>query len=313
MDIYMTPLRYPGGKQRLAPFIRELLIENELLGGDYVEPYAGGAGIAIDLLVNGNVSHVHLNDSSVPIYAFWHSVIFHAEELCKYIADAELSVEEWKRRREVVRAPEKYDLIELGYSTFYLNRCNRSGVLSGGIIGGLAQEGRWKMDARFSKGKLIRRIETIASRSGAITIHNWDAERFMLEYIPTLPLNTFVYCDPPYFAQSSQLYLNDYEEEDHKRIAKVIQEQLQRKWVVSYDGVKEIQELYFLREKFLYRLQYNASKVYKGQEIFIFSDNLKLPSKSSLTFINDAMNPGDNAESPLSQGILLNESRLPPS
>jgi DNA adenine methylase len=292
MSQHCTPLRYPGGKQRLSPFISELLIDNNLVGGHYAEPYAGGAGVAIDLLLNQLVSHIHLNDSSLPVYAFWHTVITQPEELCRRILSASLTIEEWKKQREILRHPDQHDELNLGYSTLYLNRCNRSGVLAGGVIGGLEQTGKWKIDARFSRNELIRRIENIAARRHAITVHNWDAERFILEYIPTLPAKTLVYCDPPYFAQASRLYLNRYKADDHARVAKVIQEQLSRKWVVSYDSVPEILEYYGARRSFLYDLQYNASRVYKGREVFIFSDELKIPEKSSLPYINNAINRG---------------------
>ncbi|MBW5807278.1 DNA adenine methylase [Burkholderia sp. COPS] len=289
MSRYRTPLRYPGGKQKLTPFILEIIQANDLIGGHYVEPYAGGAGVAMELLLDNRVSKVHLNDSSLPIYAFWRSVLSKPDELCRMISTASLTVEEWKRRREIVRNPKGHSQLEVGFSTFYLNRCNRSGVLSGGLIGGLAQDGDWRMDARFSRNELIRRIEVIASRSSSIVLKNWDAERFMEEYVPTLPMETLIYCDPPYFEKASRLYLNSYAAADHERISNVIQRQLVRKWVVSYDSAPQILSYYGARRSFLYDLQYNASRVYKGKEIFVFSDDLKLPTESALSFINYAI------------------------
>lgn len=289
MSQHRTPLRYPGGKQRLAPFILELLVENGTINGHYVEPYAGGAGVALELLLSDSVSQVHLNDSSFPIYAFWNSILSRTEDFCRRISSASLTIEEWKKRREIVRHPADYGEFEVGYSTFYLNRCNRSGVLSGGVIGGLAQNGKWKMDARFSRNELIRRIEAIALRKDSITLRNWDAEKFILEYIPDLPANTFVYCDPPYFEKSSRLYLNRYEKNDHKRISEVIQQRLVKKWVVSYDSAAEILRYYSDRKSFLYDLQYNASRAYKGKEVFIFSDDVSVPKASLLPYIDEAL------------------------
>jgi DNA adenine methylase len=268
------------------------MTENGITGGHYAEPYAGGAGVAIGLLLNQVVNHIHLNDSSRPIYAFWHSIINYPEELCRRIRGASLTVEEWKKQREILRHPDQYGELDLGYSTLYLNRCNRSGVLTGGIIGGLDQTGPWKMDARFPRNELIRRIENIAAKRDAITVHNLDAERFILEYVPTLPDQTLVYCDPPYFSLSSKLYLNQYQAGDHKRVAEIIQEQLPRRWVVSYDSAPEILSYYDSRRSFLYDLQYNASRVYKGREIFVFSDDTVIPSKSSLPYINKVINNG---------------------
>ncbi len=292
MSQHQTPLRYPGGKQRLSPFIAELLTENRLVGGHYVEPYAGGAGVAIDLLIGGAVSHIHLNDSSKHVFAFWNSVLTQPEELCRRIRNADLTVEEWTRQRDILRNPDQHPEIDLGYSTFYLNRCNRSGVITGGVIGGLDQTGNWKIDARFSRNELIRRIENIAYRRDAITLRNWDAERFMLEHVLTLPEKTLIYCDPPYFALESRLYLNQYKPEDHKRVADFIQNNITKKWIVSYDSAPQILEYYKDRRSFLYSLQYNASRVYKGTEVFIFSDDLVIPRLSSLPYINVEINKG---------------------
>ncbi|MDH6055417.1 DNA adenine methylase [Umezakia ovalisporum] len=289
MGHYRTPLRYPGGKQRLTPFIFELLQSNDLLGCDYSEPYAGGSGVALELLLNFHVNHIHLNDSSFPIYAFWNSVLNNPEQLCRMIFNASLNIEEWKFRREVVRNPLQYSELEVGFSTFFLNRCNRSGVITGGVIGGLNQTGKWKIDARFSRNELIRRIEIIADRRNDITVTNLDAEEYIINNVSNLPERTFVYCDPPYFEKSSRLYLNSYCKSDHFQISQIIQNKLNKPWIVSYDSAYEILDYYSNRRSFIYDLQYNASRVYKGQEVFIFSDLLTLPSFSKLSYINDAL------------------------
>jgi DNA adenine methylase len=267
----------------------ELLEQNGYVGGHYVEPYAGGAGVAMALLLAKRVCHVHLNDSSLPIYALWKCVVSHPEELCRAIARASLSVEEWRKRRAIVHAPEGYGELDVGFSALYLNRCNRSGVLSGGLIGGLAQAGQWRMDARFPRNELIRRIEAIAQHSEAITVRNTDAEQFLLEYVPDLPAQTLVYCDPPYFGQASRLYLNRYTREDHARIAGLVQTQLKHRWVVSYDNAREIAEYYQGRRMFAYSLHYNAARVYEGQELLIFSDDLVVPSRSAVRCVDRAV------------------------
>src|SRR5262245_30923227 len=134
MNRYNTPLRYPGGKQRLAPFIAELLRINRLSGGHYAEPFAGGAGVAVHLLLSGQTGHIHLNDSSPAIYAFWRSIQRHADEFCQRIASASLTVNEWRRQRHILLHPRSFSQLELGFSLFYLNRCNRSGIPNGGLI-----------------------------------------------------------------------------------------------------------------------------------------------------------------------------------
>ncbi len=285
MSRYRTPLRYPGGKQRLAPFIAELLEHNNAIGWNYAEPYAGGAGVAMELLLDGKVNHVYLNDSSRHLYAFWTSILAYPEDFCRRISRASLSVASWKEHREIVRCPDGHDLMDLGFSTFYLNRCNRSGVLTAGVIGGLAQRGRWRVDARFPRNELIKRIEVIASRKKQITVSNLDAEEFMLNRVNSLAPTTLVYCDPPYFARAERLYLNAYEADDHVRLAEVIQRRLKRPWLVSYDGHADVINLYRKRRKFVYRLQYSAMRSYAGAEVFVFSDNLKIPATSKLPYI----------------------------
>lgn len=286
MGNFRTPLRYPGGKQRLSPFIADLIIENNIINGHYVEPYAGGAGVAIELLLSKKISNIHLNDSDFGIYSFWHSVIKRPDELCKMISTASLTVEEWRKRKSIVKNYDKRKKLELGFSVFFLNRCNKSGVLSAGVIGGLDQTGNYKMDARFSRNDLIRRIEAITKFKDNIFVTNFDAEYYIKNYIPNLPQNTLIYLDPPYYEKGSELYLNAYKKSDHARLSEVIQQEINHNWVLSYDGVYDIIDLYKNRRYFLYDLQYNAARVYKGREIFVFGNQVKLPVNCSLKHID---------------------------
>lgn len=286
---HKTPLRYPGGKQRLSPFILELMVLNELVGGNYAEPYAGGAGVAIELLLTGRVRKIHLNDSCVAIHSFWHSVLNHTEVFCKRIRDTPLTVEIWKTQREILSRPDEFDQLDVGFSTFYLNRCNRSGIVAGGgLIGGLKQNGKWKMDARFPREKLIGRITAIAAKRKAISVTNLDAEDFISDHVPNLPEKTLVYCDPPYFKKAHGLYFNYYAPDDHLRIAQIIQ-QMDRPWVVSYDNAPQILSCYSRRRHVCYRLQHTAATARKGKEAFFFADSLMLPPSSSVPFVNRAL------------------------
>jgi DNA adenine methylase len=289
MARYRTPLRYPGGKQRLAPFVAELLESNDALGWNYVEPYAGGAGVAMELLLDDKVGHVYLNDSSVHIYAFWKTILTDPDDFCRRISKASLSVDHWKRHREIVRRPDIHSLEDVGFSTFYLNRCNRSGVLTAGVIGGLAQEGKWRIDARFPRNELVKRIECIAEHRDQITVSNLDAEEFMISHVNLLSRQTIAYCDPPYYAHAERLYLSRYTRDDHIRLARVIQRKLRRPWLVSYDDHPDIVSLYRERRKFRYSLQYSAVRTYAGREVFVFSDDLRVPRTSVLPSIAGAL------------------------
>jgi len=289
LGTYNTPLRYPGGKQKIAPFIAEIIKCNKLEGTEYVEPYAGGAGVAINLLVNGVVSSIRLNDSCLSVYSFWKTAIEMPEWLCRKILNSSLTIDEWKRQREIIRNWSQHSREEVGFATLYLNRCNRSGILSGGVIGGLSQTGKWKMDARFSRQEMIRRIETIASLRDTIFVTNLDAEEFLEIYSLTESRNSFIYCDPPYVKKADRLYLNHYGLEDHRRIANTIQKLKNPYWVVSYDNNELISDIYSKRKKFVYNLQYNARRAYLGSELFIFSDQLLVPGRSSIEPIDSAL------------------------
>ncbi|WP_339096238.1 DNA adenine methylase [Deinococcus sp. VB142] len=291
MARYNTPLRYPGGKQKLTPFVVDVIERNNLSGCQYVEPYAGGAGVAMELLMDDVVSSVYLNDFTYPVYAFWKTIKYDPDFLCARILSASLTVEEWLKRREIVRNPEMHSLQEVAYSFFYLNRCNRSGVVGGGLIGGLQQNGTWKMDARFSRNDLIGRVERIAKKADRIFVSNMDAEAFIEAYTPPKGVDAFFYFDPPYIGRSARLYLNDYSPEDHKRLAVSIQASRHKNWIVSYDYDARIVDYYVKQKQFEYQLQYNAAAVYKGRELFIFSDCLHIPESTSFRPINDVLNP----------------------
>lgn len=283
---YKTPLRYPGGKQKLSPFIAEIMEVNSLHGGHYVEPYAGGAGVAIELLLSGAASYIHLNDSCLAVYSFWKSALNETDEFCRKISRASMTVKEWRKQKSILDDQANHSELEVGFSLFFLNRVNRSGIVAtGGLIGGLAQDGDWRMDARFPRSELIRRVETIARKRKHIRLRNWDAERFITTYVPRLPKETLVYCDPPYYEKAERLYLNHYKPEDHKRIARTIQK-ISVPWIVSYDSAPEILNSYARRRAFLYGLQYNASKAYVGTEVFFFSDKLRVVSRSSVSSID---------------------------
>lgn len=289
MGRYYTPLRYPGGKQKLSAFISEIIEANDMHDGHYVEPYAGGAGVGVDLLLNGVVSKIHINDLCPGVYAFWKSVVNDTDALCKRIRSASLTIKEWRKQREIYLRPWNHNQLDYGFSFFYLNRCNRSGILTGGVIGGLAQKGQWKIGARFPRTNLIKRIEAIALRKDGMNIKNMDAEEYLKTYVKKLPKNTLVYLDPPYFRKADRLYKNFYKNDDHKRLSNLIQKNISRPWLVSYDNSPEIAKFYRQRRTLAYDLQYNAARAYKGKELLVFSDKIEIPEKSTIRSIDKSL------------------------
>jgi DNA adenine methylase len=241
-----SPLRYPGGKASLSSFLVDVIDLNDLRGCEYFEPYAGGAGAALRLLETGVVSKIHLNDADRRISAFWNAVINYTNEFIERIHSVELSIDEWRKQKEISRAPNRVKLLDLGFSTFYLNRCNRSGVLSGGPIGGYAQLGQWRMDVRFNREALAERVRAIGSVRKHITISSCDALEFLKKSLPrgSARSEVFVYLDPPYVEQARRLYLNAYSDSDHSLVAEHMRKQKIVPWVMSYDDCLLIRSLY---------------------------------------------------------------------
>jgi DNA adenine methylase len=273
---FTSPLRYPGGKGMLTNFAKLMISTNRLNDGHYVEVYAGGASIAWALLFDGYVKHVHINDISKLIYAFWNSVLENTDDLCKLIRDTPVTIDERNRQKIVQLNPSQYSILELGFSTFFLNRTNRAGILGAGVIGGKEQSGKWKLDVRFNKTDLIARIERIASYSSQISLHNQDASAFIQNHLPKIPENSLVYLDPPYYAKGDSLYENYYSHEDHVAIEMLVSK-ITQPWMVSYDNVEPISKLYKKYNSIEYKLSYSVNDRYAGSEIIFFSKNLTIP------------------------------------
>lgn len=276
--MFYSPLRYPGGKNKLSGFISKICIDNAI-HGHYVEPYAGGASVALFLLFENIVERITINDMDRSIYALWHSILYETDKLCYLIENTEITIANRSRIRKIQNIKENCNLLDLGFSTLFLNRTNRDGILKGGVIGGKEQNGNYKLDCRFNKKEIIKKINLIASKKDSINLFQLDA----LDIIDRVCSesgnpNTIFYFDPPYYLKGASLYMNYYLEDDHIKVADKIKSIQNVNWIVSYDNHQVIKDLYRPYHPKEYSFNHSVHSSKKGKEVLFFSDSIKIPT-----------------------------------
>lgn len=278
-----SPLRYPGGKSRLIDFIKSTIEKNYLKGGTYIEPFSGGAAIALALAIDGYMERIVINDYDRSIYAFWYSILHYTDAFIDKIRDTPLSLEEWHTQRIIQHNKQNENLFDLGFSTFFLNRTNRSGILKAGVIGGLTQMGSYKIDARYNKEQLIKRIRLIAKYKNKFILHNEDAINLLRRY-RNITRKNLIYLDPPYYEKGKELYVNFFKESDHIELSKMIQKRGNMNWVITYDNHSFIHNLYANAKSLIYILPYSAGNNKHGIELLFYKRDMIIPENLLQTF-----------------------------
>ncbi|MGM7311728.1 DNA adenine methylase, partial [Acinetobacter baumannii] len=239
-----------------------------------LEPYAGGAGVALDLLFSGYCKNIHINDFDPAIFNFWKSVTENTEKFLKLITDTNITIEEWYKQKDILANPEDHSQLEHGFAAFFLNRTNRSGILKGGVIGGKNQDGNYKLDVRFNKESLSKRIERIGKHNHQIKVYNYNALELLHKVDNLLAKDSLIYLDPPYYVKGQGLYRNFYKHDDHVLIRNAL-DQVKTKWIVSYDNCQEIKDIYQGYRQDEYDLNYSAYFKMKGTEVMIYCNSIK--------------------------------------
>ncbi|MCA8382548.1 MULTISPECIES: DNA adenine methylase [Burkholderia cepacia complex] len=275
----LSPLRYPGGKARLAAYISGVIEENYLNGCTFYEPFAGGASVSLELLRLGFISSAVLIERDPLVYAFWWCVFNITEDLCAAVNACPVTMETWAQlqpTREVAYpADGQFTILQLGVAGLFYNRTNFSGILGAGPIGGEAQASRYKIDCRFNKEKIIRQIRSVARFADRVRIYCDDAISFMRTNAEEIATGfSFVYVDPPYYQQGPKLYRHHYTDADHIALAQFLQTQ-GYPWLLSYDDHPRIRELYAANTVQPIYLDYNVKSSRTARELAI--SNLMIP------------------------------------
>lgn len=288
----LTPLRYPGGKSVMTPFFIDLLKANSMKKVVYAEPYAGGAGTAINLLLNDIVERILINDANICVYSFWHYLLATKSNFLQRVKDTDVTLEEWYKQKEIIKNAQ-VPSFEVGFATFFLSRTNRSGILTAGPIGGNTQEKQkkasYKIDCRYNKNELCDRMSKIIDYSDKIEVSNKDAIVFLKEISGD---NVIVYLDPPYYVNGKSLYMNYYKHKDHLLLSEHLKLTDNYKWILSYDNALEIRNMYKGFDLYKFELSYTAQNVKKGSELLTHSKQLILPENMCIrrTSTNIALN-----------------------
>lgn len=278
MPTTLSPLRYPGGKTKLYDKVVSLLKQNKLQDVIYVEPFCGGCGLAVKLFLSGDVSSIIINDINPAIYAFWYCVLNKTDELCSHITECNVTIEERDKQILILKDVKNHSTIDIGFATLFLNRTNISGILSAGPVGGREQAGKDKLDARFKKTVLKDKIVAIADKKQKISLYNLDVFDFVGKVLPKYESSQlFLNFDPPYVKKGQELYLNYFSPEDHRRLRDQIS-QCNQHWIVTYDYNQSILDLYSSFNYERIQLNHSAGTMKKGDEVIIYSNNLRTNS-----------------------------------
>ena len=286
---FYSPLRYPGGKSKLVPLIKLLIKKSGKEGSTYIEPFAGGAGVALALLLEGTVEQIVINDFDRAIYSVWRAIKTEPSNLINLIDKTPINIDQWYRQKDIYNSSKSYS-IELAFATLFLNRVNRSGIITGGPIGGFAQAGNWSLDARFNKAAIIERVNEISKRRSSIRTYNQDIIRLLDTYVNQFGDEAFAYFDPPYYHKAKKLYKNSLLHEDHAKIADRILNHVECPWVLTYDDVPEIRNLYQHKGLKQFDLTYSAANKGKASEIIVCSNSALHPTKDEMQKANIQLN-----------------------
>ena len=266
----------------MLTFIREVVRSCTPPITTYIEPFAGGAGVAIGLLKAGDVEAAVIGDADPAIAAFWRAALNSSDQLAERITECDVTIETWHEQHDILSQGPTGDDLALGFAAFFLNRTNYSGVLRARPIGGLKQEGPWPLDCRFNKQGLLRRLNAVAGLADRISVYEGDAVALLQGIDAHAQEPLFVYADPPYLTKATDLYMDTMTYASHQDLSRTLQGSNDC-WMVSYDVDDRVKaELYPEVRILQFGLRHSAGQAHRGQELMAFSPSCPVDRATSL-------------------------------
>jgi len=259
-----SPFRYPGGKGFLTSYLDDQI--RQRFGHkkpSYAEPFCGGAGSALNLLVDGSVSHLHLNDADYRIFSAWKAMLDETDRFLENLRVVKPDLTTWEESlQKLHEKPTSQYSFDVGFATFFINRTSRSGVVLGsGPIGGYNQEGNWKIDARFNKAGLSERIRRIGNLSDSISLSCLDGLEFCRQLEKEKCLDTtFLFVDPPYVHAGGRLYHDGMNLAKHDALAEWLLSGIAPHCLLTYDDHRVVRENFTTMQEHRIQVRYSLGK-----------------------------------------------------
>lgn len=261
--MFKSPLRYPGGKSRVAKKISNLIPEFD----EYREPFLGGGSVFIYQKQLFPDRIFWINDVYFELFNFWKISQKDIVSLVEKVLHLKAKFQNGKDLHRYLNFNQsKFTNLEKAASFFIFNRITFSGTT---LSGGYSESA---FLGRFTKSS-IERLKPLDTILEDAQITNFDYKNL----VNRSGKNVFIYLDPPYFsAKESKLYGkrgNLHSNFDHKEFAKVMKG-CKHKWLITLDDCVYIRELFSFAKikplEFAYgmrNVKSNSSQI--GKELFI--------------------------------------------
>ena len=207
----VSPLRYPGGKSKVLDLLSLYLHEDKKT---FIDVYCGGGSVGLSLLLSGMVDHLVMNDLDKGVYALFHVILTSPKELIAKIRSVTPDRELFFRYQQMIKNNyEGYSELECAFGFLLVNRLAFSGIWNANPTSNLLQ--------RWNPKVLEKRIWNIWEKREQITLLNEDALKVIEEYYWDETCTLFI--DPPYYvAWDKKLYHHCYQEEEHQKLANLL-------------------------------------------------------------------------------------------